>query len=116
MGIRFLDSPRLHLASAKHCVEGRAKQVDAGRDVEHGLPLLNSVLGYKHIVLLTKQPPLIINYTLLDGGVDYDFKSNSICTTILTFLVSALAMTGPTIPGIVAKELVMPNKMPAYLQ
>lgn len=32
---------------------------------------------------------------------------------ILTFLVKALAMTGPTIPGIVAKELVIPNKIPA---
>lgn len=34
----------------------------------------------------------------------------------LTDLVSDLAITGPTIPGIVAKEFVIPSKIPAYLR
>lgn len=37
-------------------------------------------------------------------------------TAVLTFWVRPLAMTGPTMPGMVAKELVMPNIMPAYLE
>lgn len=34
---------------------------------------------------------------------------------ILTFCVRALAMTGPTMPGMVAKVLVIPSSIPAYL-
>lgn len=34
----------------------------------------------------------------------------------LTDLVSWLAMTGPTMPGMVAKVLVIPRRIPAYLQ
>lgn len=34
----------------------------------------------------------------------------------LTWLVSSFAMTGPTMPGMVAKVLVIPRRMPAYLQ
>lgn len=34
----------------------------------------------------------------------------------LTCLVSSLAMTGPTMPGMVAKVFVIPRRIPAYLQ
>lgn len=38
------------------------------------------------------------------------------CNDFLTWLVSPLPMTGPTMPGIVAKVLVIDKRMPAYLQ
>lgn len=37
-------------------------------------------------------------------------------TNKLTDLVSDLAITGPTIPGIVANVFVIPSNIPAYLK
>lgn len=40
----------------------------------------------------------------------------SIMRCQLTLCVRALAMTGPTMPGMVAKVLVIPSRIPAYLE
>lgn len=50
------------------------------------------------------------------GGDDKVSRQAESCKDFLTWRVSPLPMTGPTMPGMVAKVLVIDSRMPAYLQ